>query len=270
MRISASSSSARCMSGCSTISRIATRAACPPARRRGASTRRLALTDYLVRATLGPLVDGRDAAAILSLRVLDPAMGSGAFLVVCLRFLAGALERALIVDGTFGEHGCAEPDRAHFRRLVAQRCLFGVDANPMAVQLAELSLWLATLAAKHPISFLEHHLRRGDSLIGVRPADVMRQPPGGRRTGVNTAAARSVARFAGVAGGAPAGAGGARAATRRHRGDRAREGARADIAPASSGARPVAGRLRRLVRPRHDRRGAARPIHDADRSGLRP
>jgi hypothetical protein len=144
----------------------------------------LALTDYLVRVTLGPLVQGRDVAGILSLRVLDPAMGSGAFLVSACRFMAGALERALIVDGTLGEHEIAEPDRAHFRRLVAQRCLFGVDANPMAVQLAELSLWLATLAAEHPISFLEHHLRRGDSLIGVRPADVMRQPPGGRRTRV--------------------------------------------------------------------------------------
>jgi N-6 DNA Methylase len=143
----------------------------------------LALTDYLVRVTLGPLVEGRDAAAILSLRVLDPAMGSGAFLVSACRFLASAVERAMIVEGTLGEHEIAEPDRAHLRRLVAQRCLFGVDANPMAVQLAELSLWLATLAAEHPISFLEHHLRRGDSLIGARPADVMRQSPGGRRAG---------------------------------------------------------------------------------------
>jgi hypothetical protein len=143
----------------------------------------LALTDYLVRATLGPLIEGRDAEAILSLRVLDPAMGSGAFLVSACRFLAGAVERALIVEGTLGEHEVSEPDRARLRRLVAQRCLFGVDANPMAVQLAELSLWLATLAAEHPISFLEHHLQRGDSLIGARPTDVMRRAPGGRRTG---------------------------------------------------------------------------------------
>ena len=73
-----------------------------------------ALTDYLVRDTLGPLVQGRDAGAILSLRVLDPAMGSGAFLVSACRFLAGALERALIVDGTVGELEIAEADRAAF------------------------------------------------------------------------------------------------------------------------------------------------------------
>src|SRR4029079_5377712 len=78
----------------------------------------VALTDYLVRVTLGPLVEGRDAAAILSLRVLDPAMGSGAFLVSACRFMAGGLEHALIVDGTLGEHEIAEPDRARFRRLV--------------------------------------------------------------------------------------------------------------------------------------------------------
>jgi hypothetical protein len=140
----------------------------------------LALTDYLVRVTLGPLVDGRDAAAIMSLRVLDPAMGSGAFLVSACRFLATAVERAMVNEGQLGEHEIGEADRAGLRRLVAQRCLFGVDANPMAVQLAELSLWLATLAAEHPISFLEHHLRHGDSLIGARPTDVMLRPPGVR------------------------------------------------------------------------------------------
>jgi hypothetical protein len=140
----------------------------------------LALTEYLVRATLEPLVDGRNAAAILSLRVLDPAMGSGAFLVAACRFLATAVERAMVHEGTLGEHEIGEADRASLRRMVAQRCLFGIDANPMAVQLAELSMWLATLAAEHPLSFLEHHLRHGDSLIGARPTDVMLRPPGAR------------------------------------------------------------------------------------------
>jgi hypothetical protein len=141
----------------------------------------IALTDYLVRVTLGPLVEGRDAGGILSLRVLDPSMGSGAFLVSACRFLASAVERAMVREGALEEHEVAETDRAGLRRLVAQRCLFGVDANPMAVQLAELSLWLATLAAEHPISFLEHHLRRGDSLIGARPIDVMLRRPGNQR-----------------------------------------------------------------------------------------
>jgi hypothetical protein len=137
----------------------------------------LPITDYLVRVTLGPLVAGRDASSILELRVLDPAMGSGAFLVSACRFLASAVERAMVAEGTLDEHEIGETERARMRRLVAQRCLFGVDANPMAVQLAELSLWLATLAAEHPISFLEHHLRPGDSLIGARPTDVMARPP---------------------------------------------------------------------------------------------
>src|SRR6202022_3246701 len=53
------------------------------------------------------------------------------------------------------------------RRLVAQRCLYGVDKNPFAVDLAKLSLWLATLAKDHPFTFLDHSLRNGDSLVGL-------------------------------------------------------------------------------------------------------
>jgi type II restriction/modification system DNA methylase subunit YeeA len=57
-----------------------------------------------------------------------------------------------------------------------------VDLNPMAVQLAQLSLWLATLSAERPLSFLDHHIRRGDSLIGASPEDLIARPPGaGRR-----------------------------------------------------------------------------------------
>ena len=67
------------------------------------------------------------------------------------------------------------------RREIASRCLFGVDLNPMAVQLARLSLWLATLAADKPLSFLDHHLVAGHSLIGATPEDVSRQPGGGHR-----------------------------------------------------------------------------------------
>ena len=71
-----------------------------------------------------------------------------------------------------------ESDRAAFRRLIAQRCLFGVDLNPTAVQLARLSLWLATLSAGKPLTFLDHHLACGNSLLGASPVDVARQPPG--------------------------------------------------------------------------------------------
>ena len=138
------------------------------------------LTDYVVRRTLHPLVDAATADRILQLKVVDPAMGSAAFLVSACRYLARAYERALIRDGSAGESDIDEPDRAAFRRLVAQRCLFGVDLNPTAVQLARLSLWLATLSANKPLTFLDHHLVCGNSLIGASPIDIARQPPGTR------------------------------------------------------------------------------------------
>lgn len=139
------------------------------------------LTEYLVRRTLEPLVRGRDADALLSLRIVDPAMGSGAFLVSACGYLARAYEDALIDEGRCLPGDIGEDDRARFRRTIAQRCLFGVDLNPRAVQLARLSLWLTTLAADCPLTFLDHHLRTGDSLIGASPDDVARQPPGAGR-----------------------------------------------------------------------------------------
>jgi methylase of polypeptide subunit release factors len=137
------------------------------------------LTDALVRRTLAPLVRDRDADAILSLRVLDPSMGSGAFLVAACRFLAHAYEEAAIAEGRCLPGDMCDQERARIRRTIAQRCLCGVDINPRAVQLARLSLWLTTLAADCPLTFLDHHLRCGDSLIGASPNDVRRQPPGG-------------------------------------------------------------------------------------------
>jgi hypothetical protein len=142
-----------------------------------------AVTSYLVRRTLEPLVAGRTADAILSIRLLDPAMGSGAFLVAACRYLAARTEEALIREGRWHPHDITPADRALLRRQIASRCLFGVDLNPMAVQLARLSLWLATLSANRPLSFLDHHLVTGNSLIGARPDDVRRQPSGsGRRS----------------------------------------------------------------------------------------
>jgi hypothetical protein len=138
-----------------------------------------ALTSYLVRRTLEPLVNGRTSEAILRLRVLDPAMGSGAFLVAACRYLAAAVEQALIHEGKWHAHDITAADRAGLRRQVASSCLFGVDLNPMAVQLARLSLWLATLSVNKPLSFLDHHLIAGNSLVGARPEDVRRQPSGG-------------------------------------------------------------------------------------------
>ena len=137
------------------------------------------MTEYLVRRTLAPLVRGRAPEAILRLRVVDPAMGSGAFLVAACRYLADAYEEALIDEGTVVRADVSASVRAGFRRVVAQRCFYGVDLNPTAVQLARLSLWLCTLAADRPLTFLDHHLRSGNALVGASAVDVARQRPGG-------------------------------------------------------------------------------------------
>jgi hypothetical protein len=136
-----------------------------------------AMTEYLVRRTLAPLVRDAPPERILALRVVDPSMGSGAFLVAACRYLAAAYETALVEEGSVTRGDLAAADRAGFRRAVAQRCLYGVDANPTAVQLARLSLWLCTLAADRPLTFLDHHLRAGNSLAGATVADVISGPP---------------------------------------------------------------------------------------------
>ncbi len=135
-----------------------------------------AVTAFLVRQTLAPLVRDRTAEEILRLRIVDPAMGSGAFLVAACRYLAAEAEASLIREGTWHPGEVTAAERASLRREIAQRCLYGVDLNPMAVQLARLSLWLATLAADRPLTFLDHHLMAGDSLVGATLDDVRRQP----------------------------------------------------------------------------------------------
>jgi hypothetical protein len=141
------------------------------------------VTAFLVRRTLQPLVDGRSADEILQLRILDPAMGSGAFLVAACGYLAECLEDAMVREGRWHRGEVTTADRNELRREVASRCLYGVDLNPMAVQLGKLSLWLATLASDKPLSFLDHRLVCGDSLLGAAPHDVQRQAPGQQRSG---------------------------------------------------------------------------------------
>jgi hypothetical protein len=121
----------------------------------------------LTRRTLEPLVRNRRPEEILALKVLDPAMGSGAFLVAACSFLAQAYELALVDAGVCSAADLGPADRIAIKRTIAERCLFGVDLNPMAVQLARLSLWLATLAADKPLSFLDDHLQTGNSLLGT-------------------------------------------------------------------------------------------------------
>src|SRR5205807_1270981 len=110
----------------------------------------------------------RPAAEILGLRVCDLAMGSGAFLVAACRYLAERVVEAWEREeaafdpatGTLLPEG-AEDRLTLARRLVAERCLYGVDLNPMAVDMAKLSLWLVTLARNRPFTFVDHALRRG-------------------------------------------------------------------------------------------------------------
>ena len=125
------------------------------------------IAEYVVHHALAPLVRDASPADILRLRIVDPAMGSGAFLVAACRYLAGAYEEASIARGDCHASDIDESARTAIRRLIAERCLYGVDINPMAVQLARLSIWLATLAADRPLSFLDHRLLCGDSLLGA-------------------------------------------------------------------------------------------------------
>jgi hypothetical protein len=111
----------------------------------------------------------------LSLRILDPAMGSGHFLVGAADFLslAMATDPRLLPLDEMDE----EDPQAFCKRLVVERCLYGVDLNPLAVELAKLSLWLHTVSKDKALSFLDHHLRCGNSLIGARIEDDLSSVP---------------------------------------------------------------------------------------------
>ena len=110
---------------------------------------------------------GRLVSALLQLRVCDPAMGSGHFLVECVEQIARAVVRAGI-----GIDQDDDNELLTAKRKVVERCVFGVDPNPLAVELAKLSLWLATVAKARPLSFVDAHLICGNSLIGTTVADM--------------------------------------------------------------------------------------------------
>lgn len=163
------------------------------------------LTEPIVRHTLEPLVyqgpsEGwpreqwklKSPKEILDLKVCDMAMGSGAFLVQVCRYLAERLVEAweneehdhpdevlITPEGGFFKGELNErlipvdPGErlAIARRVVADRCLYGVDINPMAVEMAKLSLWLITMDPKRPFSFLDHAFKCGDSLLGITSTD---------------------------------------------------------------------------------------------------
>ncbi|MCY3899270.1 MAG: hypothetical protein OXF86_11890 [Caldilineaceae bacterium] len=194
------------------------------------------LVDLIVERTLGPLIDERrrrferhasllkssgrakaaraselrrydPAEAVLELKVLDPAMGSGHFLVTAVDYLSDAiaelvenvpaavpwldghyvsplvdrieairreiLERAQAANWVVDEAQLT--DQAIIRRMVLKRCIYGVDKNPLTVELAKVSLWLHSFTVGAPLSFLDHHLRCGDSLIGLRVRDARQE-----------------------------------------------------------------------------------------------
>lgn len=142
-------------------------------RRSGSHYTPRTLTGRIVTKTLQPILQRLGSfptpQQILDLKVLDPAVGSGAFLVEACRQLAEVLVMAWRAHDQMPQLRDEEEPLNHARRLVAQHCLYGVDRNPMAVDLAKLSLWLVTLAADHPFTFLDHAIRHGDSLVGYHP-----------------------------------------------------------------------------------------------------
>ena len=159
------------------------------------------LTEPIVQYTLEPLVyvgpaEGkpkeewklRSAKELLDLKICDMACGSGAFLVQACRYMSERLVEAwedaekrhpgvpgITPEGSASTGAANEQlipkdtdERlAYARRIVAQRCLYGVDKNPLAAEMAKLSLWLLTLAKDKPFTFLDHAIRCGDSLVGV-------------------------------------------------------------------------------------------------------
>jgi hypothetical protein len=140
-------------------------------RRSGSHYTPRSFTEPIVRKTLEPVLErlGRHPKpeAILDLKVADIAVGSAAFLVETARQLADELVSSWHFHKCVPKIPPDEDEVLYARRLIAQRCLYGVDRNPMAVDLAKLSLWLATMAKDHPFTFLDHAIKCGDSLVGL-------------------------------------------------------------------------------------------------------
>jgi len=149
------------------------------------------MVDFLVREALRPLTAGRSARQIEQLRIVDLACGSAHFLVGAARFLGAKLHDAYRAEfgdeppPAFAPPGStaatmklrwASEGAAWCKRRTVERCLYGVDVNPAAVQLAQVSLWIESLAGDRPLSFFAHHIRVGNSLQGTF-ADRFDTPP---------------------------------------------------------------------------------------------
>jgi hypothetical protein len=142
------------------------------------------IVKYIVEGTLEPIIKeiekrglkGKDLMQeILSIKVLDPAMGSGHFLVEATSFLATRIVEALAGMDEDIESIPLE-DVLWARREIARRCIYGVDLNPLAVELSKVSLWLHTVTKDKPLSFLDHHLKCGNSLVGSNLSELAWYP----------------------------------------------------------------------------------------------
>lgn len=150
------------------------------------------IVQYIVNNTLGPLCEKIDkspevqdskniknnsfANAVIKLNILDPAMGSGHFLVRATEYLADKIfnhpTTALQVEKVSKGLSHEQSEIAYWRRRVVESCIYGVDLNPLAVELAKLSLWLTCISSDQPLNFLDHHLRPGNSLIGAKLSEL--------------------------------------------------------------------------------------------------
>jgi len=110
---------------------------------------------------------------VLDLSVLDPAMGSGHFLVNAANLIANFITEIL---NEVHIQGNLESSTGYWRRWVVENCIYGVDLNPLAVELAKLSIWILSMAKDQPLSFLNHHLKCGNSLIGAKLEDIGNYP----------------------------------------------------------------------------------------------
>jgi hypothetical protein len=145
------------------------------------------IVNYIVKNTIGPVVEKKwkDAQvkgescidATLSINVLDPAMGSGHFLVGAVDFLSQKLLEAVQKDFEAGKIADTAPYTNDWaRRDIVSHCIYGVDLNELAVELAKVGLWLTTISRDKPLSFLDHRLKQGNSLIGARLTNLRYYP----------------------------------------------------------------------------------------------
>ena len=150
-----------------------------------------------VRSALA-LIERFVSEELLHFKICDPAMGSGHFLVDASNQMSGFIVELFAEVDINDECGMRNDEYSeqnhsafithhsslnYWRRLITRHCLYGVDLNPLAVNLARLSLWLNCFATEHRLTFIDHHLRQGNSLIGIRAIDQLREIPRRKKDG---------------------------------------------------------------------------------------